>query len=285
MKSLDYFSYGKILREYDGGAGDRYLTTNHERDKETGLDYRGARYYDSDVARFLSLDPLAAKYPNLSAYNYVAGNPIVFIDPDGKDIKPTESFAGSPLNNTLNNLRANNSNFNKYFEKFSNNKSFNMTFDVNNSSVPSGSLAYTSYNYSWKTNAKGEKYTSAVESTISFRDDIYYNEIGQAVLISHEAIHAYAGLMRIGGDDTNHDKWDNYLSIMTEIVKEIASDNGLELNPTEIKELSLYNVGPGGKVYDEYVSALAKSNGTSVDDEIKALDIRMEKIITTPVGE
>ena len=76
----------KILRQYDNGAGDRYLTTQHERDKETGLDYRGARFYDSDIARFLSLDPLAAKYPMLSAYNYVAGNPIIFVDPNGKEI-------------------------------------------------------------------------------------------------------------------------------------------------------------------------------------------------------
>ena len=38
VNALDYYSYGKILREYDNGAGDRYLTTQHERDKETGLD-------------------------------------------------------------------------------------------------------------------------------------------------------------------------------------------------------------------------------------------------------
>ena len=86
INALDYYPYGKVLREYDNGAGDKYLTTQHERDQETGLDYRGARYYDSDVARFLSLDPKAAKYPMLSPYNYVAGNPIVLVDPDGKEI-------------------------------------------------------------------------------------------------------------------------------------------------------------------------------------------------------
>ncbi len=86
IHAMDYYSYGKILREYDNGAGNRYMTTNHERDKETGLDYRGARYYDSDVARFLSLDPLATKYPMLSPYNYVGAMPIIAIDPDGKKI-------------------------------------------------------------------------------------------------------------------------------------------------------------------------------------------------------
>ncbi|GAB5419148.1 MAG: hypothetical protein Crog4KO_06560 [Crocinitomicaceae bacterium] len=84
----DYFPYGKILREFVESEEERFLTTQHERDAETGLDYRGARYYDSDVARFLSLDPYAANYPSLSDYSYVGGNPIIFTDPNGKEIIP-----------------------------------------------------------------------------------------------------------------------------------------------------------------------------------------------------
>lgn len=79
----DYFPYGKILREFKG-VEEKFLTTHHERDSETGLDYRGARYYDSDLGRFLSLDPMAVNYPSLSDYNYVAGKPVMFVDPDGK---------------------------------------------------------------------------------------------------------------------------------------------------------------------------------------------------------
>ncbi len=69
------------------------LTPQHERDKETGLDYRGARYYDSDVARFLSTDPWQAKYPEWSTYNYVIGNPIKFTDPTGKGVEYTKEEA------------------------------------------------------------------------------------------------------------------------------------------------------------------------------------------------
>ena len=40
-----------------------------ERDSETGLSYFGARYYDSDLMTgWLSVDPLADKYPNISPY-------------------------------------------------------------------------------------------------------------------------------------------------------------------------------------------------------------------------
>jgi RHS repeat-associated protein len=38
------------------------------------------------VSRWLSPDPLAAKYPNWSPYNYALNNPILYIDPDGMDI-------------------------------------------------------------------------------------------------------------------------------------------------------------------------------------------------------
>jgi RHS repeat-associated protein len=76
-------SYSQI-RSFINGEQERYLTTQHERDTETDLDYRGARYYDNEVGRFLSLDPLAAIYPSWSAYNYVLANPIRFIDPNGR---------------------------------------------------------------------------------------------------------------------------------------------------------------------------------------------------------
>jgi RHS repeat-associated protein len=63
---------------------------NMEKDDEVkgkGNSYDfGARMYDSRLGRWLSIDPLAAKYPDLNPYNFVANMPIIAIDPDGKEI-------------------------------------------------------------------------------------------------------------------------------------------------------------------------------------------------------
>ena len=54
---------------------------------KTGYTYFGARYYSSDISVWLSVDPMASKYPNVSPYMYVLGNPVRNIDPDGRWVK------------------------------------------------------------------------------------------------------------------------------------------------------------------------------------------------------
>ncbi len=69
--------------------------TGKERDAETGLDYFGARYYGSNMGRWMSPDWSAAAVPvpyadmtdpqSLNLYGYVRNNPIVKVDLDGHD--------------------------------------------------------------------------------------------------------------------------------------------------------------------------------------------------------
>jgi RHS repeat-associated protein len=85
VSAQDYYPYGEILRSYTlgSGANNKYYFTEKERDTETNYDYFGARYYDSELGRWLQVDPLADKYPGWSPYNYALNNPLRYIDPNG----------------------------------------------------------------------------------------------------------------------------------------------------------------------------------------------------------
>ena len=61
--------------------------TGKERDEETGYGYFGARYMDHELmTMWLSVDPMADKYPSISPYAYCVWNPVKIVDPDGREI-------------------------------------------------------------------------------------------------------------------------------------------------------------------------------------------------------
>ena len=71
-----------------------------EKDYESGYHYYGARYYDSEVLTgWLSVDPMADKYPSMSPYAYCAWNPILYIDPNGKE--KVVSFSNESKDNRI----------------------------------------------------------------------------------------------------------------------------------------------------------------------------------------
>ena len=62
--------------------------TGKENDPDTGLHYYCARWYDADLGRFISEDPVAdPNNPNL--YSYSGNNPLRFIDPTGLSLEET----------------------------------------------------------------------------------------------------------------------------------------------------------------------------------------------------
>jgi RHS repeat-associated protein len=68
----------------------------NERDTESGLDYRGARYYDSEYGRFMGIDPLAGQFVGWSPYNYVFGRPTGLSDPGGMSPDGTDPDGMNP---------------------------------------------------------------------------------------------------------------------------------------------------------------------------------------------
>jgi len=80
----EYEPYGQVI---NGAvkAGPGY--TGHVMDVSTGLAYMQQRYYDPNLGRFLSVDPVTANSStgaNFNRYWYAANNPYKFTDPDGR---------------------------------------------------------------------------------------------------------------------------------------------------------------------------------------------------------
>jgi len=88
-KTYEFFTYnpwGEQMHHYNAntfGFTSPYRFNSKEKDAETGLHYYGARYYQSKLSVWMSVDPLAAKYPSMSPYNFSGNNPIMYVDPNG----------------------------------------------------------------------------------------------------------------------------------------------------------------------------------------------------------
>ncbi len=81
---LQYLPYGEDYIYQRTNSWDvPYTFSGKEKDVETGYSYFGARYYDSDLSVWLSVDPLSDERQGLSPYNYCQWNPVMLIDPTG----------------------------------------------------------------------------------------------------------------------------------------------------------------------------------------------------------
>jgi RHS repeat-associated protein len=65
--------------------------TGHEKESDLseGIYTTEYRLYDARVGRWLSIDPLFEKYVGMSPYNYCMLNPLVMVDPDGRELYPS----------------------------------------------------------------------------------------------------------------------------------------------------------------------------------------------------
>jgi len=80
-----YDAFGTLV-EVTGDADNSITYAGYQYDKESGLYYLNARYYDSTTARFLTEDTYAGKANDplsLHRYTYCANNPLRYTDPDG----------------------------------------------------------------------------------------------------------------------------------------------------------------------------------------------------------
>ncbi len=103
-EDLDYYPYGGTAY---GNPSDHYLFTGKERDTETGLDYFGARYFGSNMGRFMSPDAFykdshVADPQSWNLYAYARNNPLRYVDPTGENATVTTNCTTTNNQTTCN---------------------------------------------------------------------------------------------------------------------------------------------------------------------------------------
>ena len=89
----DYAPYGEQIDSTPDSESIAYTGKQH--DDVTGLTYFGARYYDPEIGRFLSVDPVGFVESNPMSFNryaYVNNNPYKYVDPDGEFLNFAAKF-------------------------------------------------------------------------------------------------------------------------------------------------------------------------------------------------
>ena len=117
VQHIEYVPFGEVfIEERNNVWNTPYLFNAKEFDEETGLYYYGARYYDSRLVVWISVDPISNYNPtneenyldgehnsgiynnfNLNPYGYCYQNPVKLIDPNGKQVDAIDfvPFLGS----------------------------------------------------------------------------------------------------------------------------------------------------------------------------------------------
>ncbi len=93
VNHLTYNAFGEITDQTDPTVPHRFAFTGREWDEDAGLYYYRARWYDPELGRWLSEDPIGFAASDANLYRYVKNVPTVYVDPSGLQ-HPDAYFVG-----------------------------------------------------------------------------------------------------------------------------------------------------------------------------------------------
>jgi RHS repeat-associated protein len=310
VSAQDYYPFGMLQpgRSYLSPQGDRYRygfngkeNDNEVKGEGSQLDY-GMRVYDPRLGRFLSVDALQSKYPNITPYAGLGNNPINLIDPDGNEIDPVaikntefwstyQAFLTNPTAKSI-------------LTKFENNSNFNLTLKI-------GEFAATStvdaHHFPTLHRVKNGNEVVQQNSTIEFNlkrakierfmtfngvDYKYTRTMTDIYKFSttlHELLHA-----KIAFDDSkkvdveaagDHNYFANkYYNTLLSGITEYAKANKLtNLSDQDLKELAFTGLEKSD-LFIGYIKDLAQKHGTTYEQEKAAYDKRATAATWKTVG-
>ena len=88
-------SFGNVTSETNATVDFRYGFTGRERDTETGLNDHRNRYYDPEVGRWISEDPIGFAAGDVNIVRYVGNFVTGAVDPSGLVACPPPSLIRS----------------------------------------------------------------------------------------------------------------------------------------------------------------------------------------------
>ena len=230
--------------------------------------FPSARYYNSDLSIWISVDPMVDKYPNLSPYTYCADNPVSIFDVDGRKVLPTSAFR--------------NSEYNRVFQKlYQTNKTYQNLLAEYQDDTHDFILDYST-ECTYKAGTNQMSYIKAGNViTYTRANSKYYRpnggeqcEIAMVKTLLHEAVHAKDGLT--GTQTPFHNGFDQ-ASVLAGLI-EYNFTYELDYSTEELEILSWSGLEKSEK-YKEFIERRAAMNNRTFEEEDTYVKVGMTTLM------